>query len=475
MSEEKTEIKDIPIDYLTADYQGYFKLMKEAIPTLTPEWTDTTDTDQGIVILQLLSYGLHVLDFKNERAMRENILELAKTKKGILTNSNFLGYHPSRQTASVGTVTFYKDSDFSGRKVFIPKGFKVSTNPEVGKPIIFETQEDLIIDPSEEEGKVMIKQGVTQKRDVIGTGSGKKNQRVIVPIPDVLIETLEVSTIDNGIIRVWKRVDNFLQSKPNSRHYTVSLDEEDRTIINFGDGILGRILNNNEYLYATYAVGGGNFTNLSEGLINYIYETDFNYSAISHVRNNEKTQGGQDYESVEVTKIQAPKHYRSRLQAVTPTDFEDISELTTGVQKAKVVESFTTNNLEVYIIADGYTLASEGLCKEVKKRLDSNRVGNVNVIVKPCSIKQFDIKERIYIHENFDAKKVAEEVEKELRKVFSSENYNFNAEFYKSKVIDVSFNVAGVKNVILDEEITKDITSGDTEILKLRNVEIEVG
>lgn len=49
------------VDYITKDYEGFRKLMIDLIPSKTPEWTDTSQSDFGIVILELLAHGLDVL------------------------------------------------------------------------------------------------------------------------------------------------------------------------------------------------------------------------------------------------------------------------------------------------------------------------------------------------------------------------------------------------------------------------------
>jgi hypothetical protein len=97
---------NLPIDYVTKDFDGFLEMMKEMIPTLTPEWTDTSDSDQGIVILQLLSYGLHIMGYYQDRAVNENILHLARTKKSVLLLCKFLGYEPSTQEPATSIVTF---------------------------------------------------------------------------------------------------------------------------------------------------------------------------------------------------------------------------------------------------------------------------------------------------------------------------------------------------------------------------------
>lgn len=476
MSQNK--MPDIPLDFVTNDYNGYFELMKEAIPILTPEWTDTSDTDQGIVILQLLSYSLHILGYYQERAMQENILELARTKKGVLTGSRFLGYSPERQTASVALLKIVKDSDYLQRSEVVPKGSQFSTDVENGEPIIFETKEKLEIGVGESFGTVLAVQGETIEEEHLGISDGKPNQRYVIEVPDVLVDTLKIYTIENGVTRNWTKKSYFLESKPNDRHYTIDLDEEDRTIVKFGDGILGMKPPAEVNVYANYRHGGGSLGDLAPNMITYVYDTDNDLSFIESVTNEEASEGGSDYEDMEVTKAKAPKHYRSRGQAVTPLDFEDIAELFPGVYKAKSVESFDnlTGKMYLYLLTTNYTAASSVLCAAVKENLDKNRVGNVNLEVLPCVITDFNIKCTIYVHDGFEVEAVRLSVKKELEGTFNVSKFDYEEPFYASKVIEVAFKTEGVKNVVLDSVVTVDITEVEKfEILKLKDVTVELG
>lgn len=471
----KGNLPEIPIDYVTNDYEGFFNMMKEMIPTFTPEWTDLSDSDQGIVILQLLSYALHVLGYNQERVLQENILELARTQKGILTGCNYLGYYPSRQTASTVPLKIICDSDKLYEEKVIPKGSKFSTDPQKGDEIIFETMEELVIPAMSSEGTVNAIQGETIESEEIGMGNGKSNQQFTLLYPDVLEDSIEVMTEENTIIVKWEKVDNFLDSTPTDNHYYITLDEENRTVLHFGDGVLGRKIPEGLDVFATYRIGGGKSTNLSPNMITYVYEEVHDLNFIESVTNEVEAQGGSDYEDLEVAKIRAPKHYRSREQAVTKQDFEDIAELTEGIYKAKCVESFTSNVATLYVIGENYNVPNEALCQFVKDKIDSNRVGNVDLKVVPCELVPFSIKCKIFVHERFDEVAVRKSVEQNLRDTFSSKNFTFGDEFYAARVIDVCFNTAGVKNVILDNDVTKDTFSTDIQILKLNDVIVELG
>ena len=228
--------KKLPIDYVTKDYDGFLQMMRDMIPSLTPEWTDTSDSDMGMVILQLLAYGLHVLGYYQDKAVNENILHTAQTKKAILLLSKFLGYEIQKQSPAVTTVRFYKDDTYIDKRVVVPRGTKVSTDPQLGEQIIYETDEPLVISEGQEYGDVSVTQGETVIREFVALGTGEENQHYVLEYPNVIEDTLQIITEENGSDYYWTLVDNFIDSQPSDRHFTVSVDEEDRTIINFDDG-----------------------------------------------------------------------------------------------------------------------------------------------------------------------------------------------------------------------------------------------
>lgn len=463
----------IPIDYVTKDYEGFFQMMKDAIPSLTPEWTDTSDSDQGIVILQLLSYGLHVLGYYQDRAVNESFLHTARTKKAILLLCKFLGYEPSKQSPAVGTVMFYKDEDKIEEMVVIPQGTQVSTDPQFGEPVIFETDEPLILEEGMESGEVNVTQGQSVRAEPVGIGNGQPYQKFTLIYPEVLEDTIDLISYENNTEYYWERVENLIDSKPTDRHYVTELNEEGKTDINFGDGIFGMRPPLDAQIRTNYRYGGGVVGNLAVGKINYIYEADLEMDGVDRVINHDKTDGGIDYESLDKAKIIAPKVYRTGGKAVTPTDFEDIAETVAGIARAKCVETFNLlNEVYLYVVTDTFEVPSQALLEKVKSEVDKVRVMNNRLIVLPAKFKEFDLDLKVYVHKGFTGEDVAMELEGHLRNAFAPENFEFGEPVFVSKIIDEAFSVAGVRNIVVnlpEEDIECDIE----ELPKIVNINIE--
>ena len=464
--------KKLPIDYVTKDYDGFLQMMKDMIPSLTPEWTDNSDSDMGTVILQLLAYGLHVLGYYQDKSVNENFLHTAQTKKAILLLSKFLGYEIQKQSPAVTTVRFYKDDTYIDKRVVVPRGTKVSTDPQLGEQVIYETDEPLVIPEGREYGDVSVTQGETVIREFVALGNGKENQRYVLEYPNVIENTLQIITEENGRDYYWSLVDNFVDSQPSDRHFTVSIDEEDRTIISFGDGIFGMKPPDEVKIYATYRYGGGSEGNVSTRLINYLVDTAL--IGINQVENIEPATGGQDFEDLEHVRITAPKFYRTGGKAVTPQDFEDLAENIPGVAKALCEETFNYNNdVNLYIATTDFTPAPKSLLDRVKEEIDKVRVMNCNLNVMSCLYKEFDVDVKVYIYDNFVANDVKTEVESIIRNYLNTSNFDMGAEIYLSSIIKEIFFASGVKNVVINQP-TGDIVCAYNEMPKLANLTVTV-
>src|SRR3712207_2066094 len=107
-----TKRQMLPIDYVTKDYEGFRQLMLEQIPVIAPDWTDTSEGDFGIALMELLCYGLDILSFYQDKAVNESFLPTAKTRKAVINISKLLGYQLKHQQPSKFKLIFKKLDEY---------------------------------------------------------------------------------------------------------------------------------------------------------------------------------------------------------------------------------------------------------------------------------------------------------------------------------------------------------------------------
>ena len=153
--------------------------------------------------------------------------------------------------------------------------------------------------PSDDERKVIVSQ--------------EGNEAIVEPQDD---------TGDNQpfLIR-WHEVDDFDDSGPKDRHYTV---DKRRGVIQFGDGINGMIPPSGaDDIKATYRFGGGVKGNVETDKITSLKNA---IPFVDQVTNPIRADGGADTETISEARIRGPQTLKHRGRAVMPSDFEALAK-----------------------------------------------------------------------------------------------------------------------------------------------------
>jgi len=136
------------IDYVTKDYEGFRQLMLDLIPQYAPEWTDTSQSDFGVVLIELLANGLDILSYYQDKNFNESFLATAKTRKAVINLCKMLGYELAHQTPAIHKIEFTKEESFLDDTIIIPKGTKIGTDATEGAQVVFELLEGDVILPA---------------------------------------------------------------------------------------------------------------------------------------------------------------------------------------------------------------------------------------------------------------------------------------------------------------------------------------
>jgi uncharacterized phage protein gp47/JayE len=80
------------IDYVTKDYAGFRQGMIDLIPSLLPRWTDRSENDFGIVLIELFAYVADILSYYQDRAANEAFLRTATQRRSVIELLRLIGY-----------------------------------------------------------------------------------------------------------------------------------------------------------------------------------------------------------------------------------------------------------------------------------------------------------------------------------------------------------------------------------------------
>lgn len=328
MSRKPTE----HIDYTSRDYEAYRTLLIQELQRKMPEYTDTSSTDAGIVILEALANGLDIISLYSDVIANDVILPTTQDRKLAVLIAKCLGYTPYNQTATEYPQVFVLE-DVRSEDTNIPKGTVVKTKDSSDlATLYFETMEDFIIpkgklgNEQDENGNyiytVRVQHGSSVYQDVIGSSTGASLQSFSMNYTNVLVDSIELYINEGFGQELWKRVDSFLDCDETSKVYSVSVDEFNVCTVEFGNGLKGKIpVAYPNGIIANYRIGGGEIGIVSP---NTITELDSSVAYIDSTFNLEATVLGHEKEGLDSIKENAPASYRTRDRLVTLTDYEDL-------------------------------------------------------------------------------------------------------------------------------------------------------
>lgn len=434
------------IDYTSRDYEAFKDLLITKLREKIPEYTDTSETDVGIVILEALANGLDILSLYLDYIANDIILPTTQDRKVAVILAQLLGYTPYNQTASELKQVFVLEETVD-EDVTIPSGTIVTTpNQDDIDAISFETAEDLVIpkgylgNEKDSEGNylyaVPIVQGETIEDDVVGTSSGSPLQKFELNYPEVLIDSIELY-VDEGLgDKLWERVDSFIDCTPESTVYKASLDEFDVCTIEFGDGLKGKIpVSYVNGITATYRIGGGVIGNVSANSVTEL-ESDIDY--VEYTFNLEPTILGHDKEDLESIKEKAPSSFRARDRLVTLSDYRELL-LNNFYDFLDISAKVDTSNKKLvhiyYCLREPNTPIDSKMLEEVTEFITDRCMIGTSFDINLYSLQPVNIEGVLYVDSDYDKEELVKEVSAYLtEEIFGYGNLLFNTSIIKSEI-----------------------------------------
>jgi len=424
----KSEIKNSNVNYVGKDFNDLkSSLMKYAKSYFPNSYKDFNETSPGMMLLELSAYVGDVLNFYVDQQYREMMLPLTEDRRNIITLAKSYGYKTKAISPAyveltvkntIGTSADGQPDHSDVRAITIDKGMQLASAAD--NSIIFETL-DVVdfkvsssIDPKPEVSGINSTTGVpseyilTRKVKAISgktttrsfdVGEPEKFLKLTLPETNI-IEVLKV-TDSNG--NLWYEVETLAQDKtPLVKHYTsdsnrstaystvsgdsvikvpvpysleyiqtskrftVEVDENNKTFLTFGNGILK---NGNTFssgflaveqqginlpggeedleseidplmgdaygtlgeapshitVTVTYRIGGGIVANVPSGVItniNSIIAIPSGTTTSVTVTNNTPAAGGSSGETIEEIRHRAMGHISTQNRCVTKQDYE---------------------------------------------------------------------------------------------------------------------------------------------------------
>lgn len=468
------------LDFSTKDYEGFRNSMIEMLKVKIPEYSDFSQSDAGIVLIELLAYNLDLLSFYNDKVANELFLETAMERESVSKLANMLGYKLRESSPSHFKQVFEilpQETEF-----IIPKGYVIQTEDSTAEQLVqFETDEALIIPPhcngleTDEDGNYLysvdITQGYSVVGEIIGSSNGATNQKFLLDYCPVIANSIEIYVNEGRGFERWELKDNFLDSVANSKHYTIFIGDDGIATIKFGNGVSGKIpeIRNNNIL-ANYRVGGGTIGNVG---VKTIIKMPQKFADIRRTFNpHEAFIKGRDKEDIEEARIKAPASLGTKFGVVTLADFRNLALTIPGIKRASAKTGETHSTMvHVYYLPDG-TVATEQLEETMTALYDERKLVGTHVILEEARYRKIDVEVVAKAFSTYTGFDLKEQVAVTIKNVIQSGTYDFGEAPEQSDLVLELLSLDGIRAV--DVIIHNADNLAIDEVVTLGEVSVEV-
>src|SRR6266481_745790 len=102
------------IDYMARDYASFRNALIGLIPAKLPEWTDRSEADFGIVMIELFAYMADILSYYQDRIANEAFLSTAQERRSVIEHLNLIGYEMAPAAPASALLSIIVGNDQKG-------------------------------------------------------------------------------------------------------------------------------------------------------------------------------------------------------------------------------------------------------------------------------------------------------------------------------------------------------------------------
>ena len=286
------------------------------------------------VLIDTLAYNTYITAFNSNMIVNESFLDSATLRENVVSLARNIGYVPRSRTSSKALVSFNAqiDATVSSATLTLQAGLVCVGNID-NTSYIFSIPENYTANIANSVASftdLEIYQGTFLKKQFVVNGS--LDQRFVIDNPYVDTSTIRVyvkGPTDSGNGIEYAHADNIFQVNGTSNIYLLQEVQDEKYELLFGDGIIGRKLENNAVITVSYIVTDGIDGN---GAAKFSFSGTFKGSSDQPItaQNSipittvQSSQNGSDIESIDSIKYFAPRIYSSQYRAVTARDYEAI-------------------------------------------------------------------------------------------------------------------------------------------------------
>lgn len=316
MASKKLNITELDFDRIKDNLKEYLKSQDQ--------FTDYNFEGSALtVLLNVLAYNTHYNAYYANMIMNESFLDSAIKRSSVVSRAKTLGYTPRSARSATAIVDIVVAPTDSPEYITLQKGTRLLTNNE-GQQYAFyvvSSSQTTLKDGQYKFTDVVLKEGATLSYNYTVDTSANPNLIFEIPSEDVDTSLLTVrvqTSLTDNTTENYEIADGLANVNGESKVYWVQENYRGRYEIYFGDGFLGKSLEDGNIVHIEYikpsldAPNGAKFFSIGS-VDGYTNVTVITKSAAV---------GGSAKEGVDSIKFYAPKAYAAQERLVTASDYE---------------------------------------------------------------------------------------------------------------------------------------------------------
>ena len=274
------------------------------------------------ILLDLLAYNTHYLAYNANFVANEMFMDTAQLRSSVASLAKLVGYTPNSARAPIADLKLVIN-DGTGASITIPAGTKFTSSID-GLTYTFVSVSDKVVQPIDGiytaqslnvyEGTYVTYAYTYDSQDI--------DQRFLIPSDRADTTTIKV-VVQNSASDVtqttYTKASSITELDSTSKVYFCQEAEDGQFEIYFGDGVIGKSLDDGNIISISYVV-----TNKTEANGATAFTLSGSISGFTDVTTtvNSSAQGGAEPESLQSIKFNAPNFYASQDRAVTIEDYK---------------------------------------------------------------------------------------------------------------------------------------------------------
>ncbi len=341
MANKKINVSELDFDAIKANLKEFLKGQSE--------FQDYDFEGSAMsVLLDVLSYNTHYNALYQNMAVNEMFLDSARKRDSVVSIAKMLGYVPRSASCAKATVNILvTGGTASPSNLVIPSYSQFNTTVD-GNNLFFYNTGAMTV--NREAGTYTFTgMELTEGTPLTNKFTVATGATYVIPNADIDLNSLVVKVQQHSTSTVYEtftRAETLINAKSDTKLFWVKEIDGGLYEIYFGDGNIGRALDNGNVVHVSYFVSSKEIAN---GARTFTYNgaTLINGATVQVVCTSPATGGGES-ETIDAIRYNAPKMYASQNRAVTPDDYKALVYANVPQAKSVSVWGGEDNNPPVY-------------------------------------------------------------------------------------------------------------------------------